>query len=179
MDGEKSSARRRLAVIALLIVLLVIGVWFFLTRDPFPPRGADSLRNAVAVKSWDKAGLVLSDDRRLPLPGLKELPEATSVVLRMATKNGVEIQPDGRVVGLMPVYAERGSDAWHPQYRIDLSRLLLYTDQGVPARPLSEDARRCLSTSPTVNDRGYEAKQFLCFRTWCDLIDQGRLELIR
>jgi hypothetical protein len=177
MDGEQSPPRRRVQIlhIAVLSAAAIVGGWFLLTRDPFPPRGSDALKNGAAVQGWDSGALLLADGRRVALPGLKELPPANSVVLRIATKSGVEVQPDGRVVGLVPVYSEWGSEGWHPTFRADLSRLLIYTGQGIPERPLPDDLRRCLAESPTVNDRGYEAKQFLSFLAWNDLIDQGRL----
>jgi len=179
MDGEQSPPRptRKILLIAALIGVGAIGLWILLTRDPFPTRGSDRLNGAVAVKGWDAGALILADGRRQTLPGLKELPPATSVVLRLATRNGVEPQPDGRVIGLVPVYAKGGPDGWHPQFRVDLSRLLTYTGEGVVEKPLSDDARRCLAESPIVDDRGYEAQQFVVFQAWNDLIDQGRLKL--
>ncbi len=177
MDGETSPPRRwrQMVHIAVLLTAAIVGGWFILTRDPFPVRGADRLQGAVAVTGWDSGALLLADGRRLALPGLKELPPATSVVLRVATKNGVEVRPDGRVIGLVPVYSEWNESGWQPTFRADLTRLLIYTGQGTPDRPLSDDLRRCLAESPTVSDRGYEAKQFISFLAWNDLIDQGRL----
>jgi hypothetical protein len=185
MDGEQSPApsrppRRIKIVIPVLLGIFVAGAcWFALTRDPFPRSGADTLKAAVAVKTWDQDALVLADGRRVPIPGLKELPQTHSVVLRLATRNGIEPQPDGRVLALLPVYSKWGAEGWHPQFRVDLSRLLLYTEEGIPDRPLSEDAHRCLAKSPTIDERGYEAQEFLSFRAWNDLIDQHRLVLYK
>jgi len=168
---------KRIGFLIAVLGLLLGSIRLFLPGDPFPTPGQDSLKSPVAVKTWDKDVLILVDGRRLPLPGLKELPLTNSEVLRLATKQGVETDPEGRVYGLVPVYSEWGSENWHPQFRVDLSRLLLYTNQGVPERSLSVDLRRCLAEAPTATEKGYEAKQFLSFRVWNDLIDQGRLFL--
>ena len=182
MDGEQSKPARRFKVLRILVVvalLLYVGWRVFLPGDPFPSPGHDSLKSAFAVKTWDKEALILEEGRRLPLPDLKELPLTNSVVLRMATRQGVETDAQGRVYGLGPAYFESPSDDRHPRFRVDLSRLLLYTEQGIPERGLSEEASRCRVMSPTVNENGYEAKQFVSFRVWNDLVDQGRLALTR
>jgi hypothetical protein len=182
MDGEQSKPPRRFKNLRILVVvalLLYVGWRVLLPDDPFPTPGQDSLKAAVAVKTWDREALLLEDGRRLPLPGLKELPPTDSVVLRMATRQGVETDARGRVFGLVPASFESPSDDRHPRFRVDLSRLLLYTEQGVPERPLSEEARRCRIESPTVSEKGYEAKQFVSFRVWNDLVEQRRLALTR
>jgi hypothetical protein len=176
MDGEQSKPPRRsknLRILVVLALLLYVGWRVLLPGDPFPSPGQDALKSAVAVKTWDREALLLEDGRRLPLPGLKVLPPTDSIVLRMATRQGVETDARGRVYGLVPVLFESTSDDRQPQFRVDLSRLLLYTEQGVPERPLSEDARRCRVESPTLSEKGYEAKQFVRFRVWNDLVDRG------
>jgi hypothetical protein len=61
------------------------------------------------VVSFDAGTLVLEDARRVPLPYVREIPFKEPVFLA-ALKRGVEITPDGELIGLLRIADVCGND---------------------------------------------------------------------
>ena len=71
------------------------------------PWGRGRLHSPSEVTSWTHDRLVLSNGRTIVLPDVDALPD-TSAFLSHAAQRGVEVMPNGRVVGLMTVHSGAG-----------------------------------------------------------------------
>jgi hypothetical protein len=90
----------------------------------------EELRNPRQVRGWSSAGLILDDGRTVPLPGIRLIP-SQSKVLANATGRGVEINPDGRVIGLVKVHHWCGNDPIRRHIaRVDLAEMMMLLDEG-------------------------------------------------
>ena len=128
----------------------------------------ETLENPLSVLSWNKAGLELSDGRLVPLPGVRELP-AESLVLAEATRRGVEIDPNGRVIGLVQVHHWCGSDPVRRHVaRVDVAHLLMFFGENHYELPtILADHRR---TEASFSEWGWNVSQFVHFQGWSYLL---------
>jgi hypothetical protein len=91
--------------IAVLGLLLGLGVS---TSKPSRPEQIDrveELVNPQKVLGWDSTGLIL-DERKLRIPGIRAI-STQSRAMKIGTIRGVEVTPEGRVIGLVRVYHRR------------------------------------------------------------------------
>src|SRR2546430_9087425 len=80
-----------------------------LTGSWSPIKIIEKLESPVPVRGWSEDRLLSADGQTILLPGFRKLPK-TSKALFEATKRGVEITPDGLVVGLVRVHHWCGND---------------------------------------------------------------------
>lgn len=104
-------------------VLLIGGCHLLMTGSPIPLWYIERLDHPVDVETVTADGLVLHDGRRIALPDIKTVP-AGSTVFRKALKDGVEVQPDGEVIGLLNVLRICGNDpVVYKKLRVNLTDL--------------------------------------------------------
>lgn len=128
----------------------------------------ESLVAPVCVDGWDRDGLNLVDGRHVRLPEVVRLPDK-SEGLRLATREGVELSADGRIIGLIPVRPWCGSDpVRYRLMRVDLATFLIYL--GEAAASSSQAATYPKSTRRDAgiifSEYGWNFSDFLGFQTW-------------
>lgn len=95
----------------------------------------EKLREPHTVVDWDEHGLWLADGRHVRLTGTEPLP-LNSPLLEQAIVHGVELTPEGRVIGLLKIHHWCGNDPVRLHLaRVDLADLLTYS------RPVSPEPR--------------------------------------
>lgn len=111
---------RRLAIYPPLIAML--GSCVFL-GTPIPSWHYEELKDPVDVVRVEADHLTLADGRQLRLPCIAELPIESPIFLA-ALGDGVEVAPNGQVVGLIEVTRTCGLDPciWQ-RLRVNLSEL--------------------------------------------------------
>lgn len=146
-----------------LLVVIPSCEYYSLTGSFWPRSHIESLRGPISVKGWSDDGLLLADGRIVPLPGIRTLPR-TSRALSLATKDGVEILPDGQVVGLLKVWHWCGNDPVRDDVRrIPLGPLLCFLREGVPTEPLPGDDVGPHSSSGGFTDHGWSISEYVGF----------------
>ena len=161
---------RHLVVLLLPIVLSVVAC----SRTVEHVERLSSVRQ---VRGWNKGALVLADGKLVPLPGVSELPDK-SEALAQATKHGVEIDPEGRVIGLVAIHHWCGNDPVRRHLaRVDLAYMLMFLGQGrfdlPPAvRDKAPDARG----EGRFSEYGWNVTEFLQFQDWSARLRAGALE---
>jgi len=104
----------------------------FVTGSWAPIEHVETLSNPVQVVRWSDTALILADGRQVPLRGIAQLPRESNA-LKAATSEGVEVTPDGAVIGLLPIHHWCGNDPVRRHIaRIDIARLLLFLGEGEP-----------------------------------------------
>jgi hypothetical protein len=134
-----------LACVAITLICFVVCApmanHYLLTGRLFPVDIIETLESPVAVITWGTTGLVLADGSTVPLPGIDALP-AESDVLTQTTARGVEITPDGRVIGLVRIHHWCGNDPVREHLiRVDIADLLAYrqyTEAGAALHRINE-----------------------------------------
>jgi hypothetical protein len=122
-------------VAALVIVALL--AWqhlsfYLLTRSWVPIKVSETLEHPVKVSGWNTDGLHLADGRMVQLPGIQSLPPS-SPALDEVIKRGVELRPDGRVIGLVRVHHWCGNDPVIEEIaRVDISEMMRFLRVGEP-----------------------------------------------
>jgi hypothetical protein len=121
------------------LTAIVAGVFYFvspwgqhhqLTGSWVPIDIIERLDDPIAVSGWEEDGLRLVDGRTVQLPGFTALPK-TSSLLASTTKNGVEIDEQGRVFGIVEVWHWCGNDPVRDDFRrVDLAMLLAFAGEG-------------------------------------------------
>jgi hypothetical protein len=132
-------------------------------------RIVEELDSAVAITGWSNQGLILADGQTVKLPEIQVLP-LSSAALSEATKRGVELGRDGRVIGLVRVHHWCGNDPMREHIaRVDLSYLLAFVGQGQLAVPLDPELQIRTAQAPggRFSPYGWEVGEFLQFRSWC------------
>ena len=163
---------KRLRLIALIPGLLVaaIIIYALLDGDHLLPRHmgeVESLQAPVALIGWTDAGLQTTDGRTIPVPGIEHLP-ADSLALAEATKRGVEIAPDGRLICLIRIFHWCGNDPITADIRrVDLSDMLTYLRVGEPVSPVPNPV--LLAREPGGwfhSDSGWSISDYFGFQIW-------------
>jgi len=130
-----------------------------------PIDNVESLQNPLQVSEWNSGGLVLSTGRIVTVPGIKNLP-LTSAALIEATSHGIEIGPEGRVIGLVRVWHWCGNDPIRKHLaRVDVARLLMYLGEGSFAEP-SIQPPSWHTTKKRFTDQGWDVGDFSVFVQW-------------
>lgn len=115
----------RSMLLHLLIVLILVPFagHFMLTGSPVPWWHIEKLNAPLPVRTVTETSLVLEDGREVHLPFIKELPKDAPLI-RAAIRDGVEINANGRVYGLLE-HGDRlcGDPVWWARTRFDLSEL--------------------------------------------------------
>lgn len=108
---------------ALSVCLAFMLMHFAITGSPIPLWHLEKLTNPVHVRAISATALVVTDGREIGLPFIKELPK-DDLLFRAAVQNGVEVDTNGRVYGLLWMERYCGNDAvyWRRE-KIDLSEL--------------------------------------------------------
>lgn len=127
----------------------------------------ETLHEPLTVARWCKDGLVLADGRTVTLPGIPELPEKSAMLLRLVS-SGVEIDPAGRIYGLIDVWHRCGNDpVGRHVARVDIARVLEFVGEcGAPGpiegAPLDE-------ICDDVSEYGWNVSCYYSFtRRWTD-----------
>jgi len=109
-------------------LLWLAGCHLLMTGSPIPLWQTDSLNHPIFVKQVTEKALILADGRSVSLPFIKRIPKNDPVFFT-ALKQGVEVEKDGEVVGLITIYPYCGNDPyrWRTE-RINLSHLVGYVD---------------------------------------------------
>lgn len=167
-----------------LLLLAIIG--FSLAEHFRHPWGwvstsiVETLDSPIRIRSWDKEGMTLADGRFVRLPEVKVLPSNCSPLFCESTRQGVELSPEGRVFGLLRIHHWCGNDSVRTHVaKVDLSRLLLFTGEGEPIRPLSRNAKECSLSQASLGDCGWRIEEFLEFQSWNKLIEVGAIKLFQ
>jgi hypothetical protein len=117
-----------------LLVLSALGFCLFVIpvsnfRRWFPRRIIERLESPIAVKSWSREGIILSDGRILTFPGLEKV-LTNSLALDEVAKRGLEISSDGSVYGLVRVWHWCGNDSVREHVaRVDVKKMVLYLSE--------------------------------------------------
>lgn len=90
-------------------ILLVVGCHTLLTGSPIPLSYIEELTSPRQVTAVTSEALILDDGRHVALPYMESLPATDELFLR-ALEDGVEVMPDGEVIGLLRVYNICGND---------------------------------------------------------------------
>jgi hypothetical protein len=110
-------------LLVLYPALIFGGCHFLMTGSPVPLWHIEELDSPVPVRSVTDRHLVLADGRTVPLPFIESVPH-DDPLFRAALADGVEVNRDGEIYGLM--WADRlcGNDpvAWR-KVRVNLSDL--------------------------------------------------------
>jgi hypothetical protein len=134
---ERSRARSRVTAFVLIGgVALAFAIRplsrKFVTGSWTPIEYVEKLSHPVNVVRWSDTALILSDGRQVPLRGIAQLPRE-SKALTAATSEGVEVTPDGAVIGLLPIHHWCGNDPVRRHIaRVDIAQLLLFLGEGEP-----------------------------------------------
>lgn len=159
--------RRRLPqfrITRLMAVIGVVGLLLAWSRET--SQSVEKLRSPVSVLGWSEKGLRLADARIVQLPGFASLP-VTSPLLTEATKRGVEISEDGRMVGLIRIHHFCGNDKVRNQIaRVDLAQLLMYLGEGTTLMPFPKPAWPPENPSRSFSGAGWRIDEFLHFDSW-------------
>lgn len=152
-----------LGVGAVAFYVSPMGQFYSLTGSLWPKSHIESLCDPIAVKGWTDEGLLLADGRTVSLPGIRRLPK-TSVALSRAVKDGVEIQADGQVVGLLKVWHWCGNDPMKNDVRrIPIGPLLCYLREGEPTKPVHDDDMEPMSSNGGFSDHGWSVSEYVGF----------------
>ena len=148
-----------LCVLATFLVLY-FGNNMFMFGSLVPRSHVDHLNNATNVIRWDEDGLVLTGGRRVIPQGMTKLPK-DSATLAIATKEGVEVTPDGRVFGLVKLWHWCGNDAVrYDLSKIDLAQLLAYHHEGQSTLKPYEYSKHSFVETGGGSDHGWSISSF-------------------
>jgi hypothetical protein len=124
-ESKRPVGRRRRWWRRLLLypLLCLSGCHMLMTGSPVPLWSIEYLDHPVKVTSVGDDGLHLADGRLVRLPSIMRVPSGIRS-FREALRSGVEVKPDGEVVGLVQVKRMCGNDpyAWVTR-RVNLSDL--------------------------------------------------------
>lgn len=136
-------------------IVLILGGLTALTGSPIPMWHFEKLEGPVVVKSATPTHLILEDGRELTLPLIVELPN-DNPLFQAAIANGVEIQEDGSVYGLIWLDRNCGLDfvVWRT-IRVNLSDLAgALHPAGIDSSIVHPDAIAFLAEHKGIEFRG-------------------------
>ncbi len=138
----------------------------------------EQLHEPAEVTGWDQRGLILKSGGIVPLPNCTKMPES-SVALEQMTKRGVEITPEGRVIGLMRVWSFCGTCLPRERIdRIDIADTLYFLREGEWAIAASSSYELTISAPKVLNERGFELGSLqYCYSLHC-LLERSRSEMV-
>lgn len=180
---ESAALQWRRTCILISAGILVLGIVLLNAGPRSKTRIVETLNHPVRLLGWDPEGVTLEGGRKVPLPELSKLPPSDSPVLQSVLAGGVEVSPEGRLFVLVKIWHWCGNDPLREHVaRVDLSRFLLFTGEGEPARPLSRfakegvrpDRERILSDFQRC---GWSVGDFQRYRYWNTAIEKGEFPL--
>ncbi|MCA9054261.1 MAG: hypothetical protein KDA75_10515 [Planctomycetaceae bacterium] len=121
---------RKLVRNSIVVLLCLAGCHFLGTGSPIPLWYFEELQSPRQVSHVTQAALTLADGAIVALPRVRSIP-AEHPILQQALQAGVEITPDGEVLGLVSVQRLCGNDpVYWRKLRVNLSDLacLLHPD---------------------------------------------------
>jgi len=122
-------ATRRLWTYLLVALVGGASVGYFAAADSPRMEIIETLRNPHVVLGWSTSGLELEDGRTISLPGIAELPESSAMLPHLLS-SGVEIDPAGRVYGLIRVHHWCGNDPVGKHLaKVDIARVLEFVGE--------------------------------------------------
>lgn len=146
---------RAVMVISVAYAALIIGGNLMLWGTPFAISIVDPLHKPAKVTRWEPNGLYLSDGRVVMPTGMTLLPEGSDT-LDIATREGVEVAPDGRVFGLIKLWHWCGNDpVRHHLGKIDIAQLLSYHQEGKSTLKPHRYAERGFKEMGGGSERGW------------------------
>lgn len=105
--------------------IALCGFYFFLTGSPFPLFHIEPLMHPVKVTAIDVDGLVTAEGRKLAIRHIATIPTELPA-LRDAVRKGVEIDPDGYLIGRLKIHHWCGNDpVRYHLARVNLTSLLM------------------------------------------------------
>jgi hypothetical protein len=111
-----------------------------------------------SVAGYAAHGLTLADGRVIALPDMATLP-ASSPVLEPMIERGVDVGPDGRVYGLLPIWHGWGNDPIRRHLaRVDVARVLEFAH----GRASSGTAFDCAP----VSEHGWNVSCWYAYERW-------------
>ncbi len=130
----------------------------------FPIRHIESLTNPIAITSWNQHELIAADHRKIKLPDVIELP-SRSIALEGLIRDGVEVDANSRVFGLVHVIHGCGNDPVKEHIaRVDIADVLRYLDEGVHQNPIPEGQRDWPTIPGAFSPAGWEISEFSDFQ---------------
>jgi hypothetical protein len=102
------------------IIFIVIGIGFVLSLLPITRQHIDELDNPKTVSQIYPHGILLQDRTFVELPNITEIPVKSSV-FQAALKQGIEMNQDGNVYGILKLWHSCGNDP----IRLDLRKVNL------------------------------------------------------
>jgi hypothetical protein len=140
--------------------------FYQLTGHLYPIRIVEGLSQPIAVAGWKDNELRFADGRSVMVPGFRTLPEKSDAI-EEATKRGVEITSDGRVIGLVRIHHWCGNDPVREHLaRIDISEMLLFLGVGEPDAQLPPEGQGLERLGGTFSRFGWTVDEFLEFEFW-------------
>lgn len=150
-----------LSCLAVAVLLLPV-----INNRSWPPRDEiEVLANPILVQSWNEQGILLQNGSRVQLTGFKSLPRE-SFALEAATERGVELNSDGRVVGLVKVWHWCGNDPVRKHVaRVDLAKLLAFLGEGETFRPVKRAKETTTFDANSYDSEfGWNISDYLTFK---------------
>lgn len=145
-----------------------------LTGRFFPVHKIEMLNSPVAVKGWTPDGLMLSDGRRVSLPGIHALPGVSPALTEM-TKRGVEIAPNGQIFGLVRVDHWCGNDPVREHIvRVDLGDAMMFLHVGQTDVPVPHAELTVREAGGDFAKRGWNVSEYMQFVNWQSMKDSAR-----
>lgn len=163
--------------VKVLVVILVIYSLshLIMTGSPFPISMIEHLNQPTHVNDWSDLGLILEDGKTLQLPGYTKLPNQ-SAALSQAISRGVEVTPNGRVIGLVRIHHWCGNDpVRYHIVKVDLSRMLMFLNEGeyeTPETSLDPELFEIYRPeSSHFSDAGWNQSQYYRFQNWSSILN--------
>lgn len=168
-------------VLVALGVLVILGIGpvfhYQLTGKFFPIHILEELSEPHRIVAWEGDSLLLVDGRRIQVPDFEELPEQ-SRVLEEVTRLGVDIDGNGRCIGLLRIHHWCGNDPVGKHLsRIDISDLLTYVGEGERLAAPSDVVQGFLLDRDEwgFSEYGWNISEYLGFRSAQQMLDYERM----
>ena len=159
----------RVQILFVLLVSVVGGVFLCNTLfGPFRHMGrVERLNSPVTITGWTERGLQTADGRLVEIPNIRHLP-ASSLAISEFTKRGIEIDSNGRVIGLVRTWHWCGNDPISAEIlRVDLSGALAFLQIGEPVELLPETDFPIAKPGGRFNSEwGWNVSEYGHFRIW-------------
>jgi hypothetical protein len=140
--------------------------YYRMTSHLFPIKKIETLQHPIAVTGWSSNGLRLADGRIVQVPGFRWLP-MESDALAEATKRGVEVEADGRLLGLVRIHHWCGNDPVREHIaRVDLADMMTFLRIGEPVDPAPQSELSISEPGGSFCEWGWRVGEFYQFQSW-------------
>ncbi len=170
---------RLIAIAFITMIIGVCGIHLILTGTPFPQIVIEKLNNPLYVVGISKDGLQTNDGKIVRIKYVSELP-LNSKIIEHAVENGIEIDKDENVFGLLQVHHRCGNDpVRYHLAKINLTGLVLYTggkaDTNISQKFLDDFLPK--SNSRDFNENGLSQIDFITINHLLRYIEFDKLQL--